>query len=151
MHSHRMARQDAPPGLDGPWLFVDREARGVQADAVAPTVVAKVAHLGDDGDDVANTPVVLVRFGDLQYPPAASSTSRKWYSFRPEHGLGPLIAGGWDHAETLWKSTGRRWPRGYSNLDEAIAALVNEWKEIQAEQIKISLGYAWRVAGCKWQ
>ena len=138
-----MAKLYAPPGLDDPWEIVDRGARGVQADAEAPKVVAKVADVGAGGGEVAKTPVALVRFGDLQYPPAASSTTRKaWYSFRPEHGLGPLIAGGWHHAQALWQSTGPRWPRGYTNLDGAVAGLLADWQDVKAEQIKISLGSA---------
>ena len=126
---------------EGPWEIVEDRAKNVEADAEAPKVVAKVADVGEGGGEVVKTPVV--RFGDLQYPPAASSTARKaWYPFKPEHGLGPLIAGGWHHAQSLWQSTGHRWPRGYTNLDDAVAGLLADWKDAKAEQIKISLGSA---------
>ena len=126
---------------EGHWEIVDDRAKNVEADAEAPKVVAKVADVGEGGGEVVATPVV--RFGDLKYPPAASSTAGKaWYSFRPEHGLGPLIAGGWHHAQALWQSTGHRWPRGYTNLDDAVAGLLADWKDAKAEQIKISLGSA---------
>ena len=112
---------------EGPWEIVEDRAKNVEADAEAPKVVAKVADVGEGGGEVVKTPVV--RFGDLQYPPAASSTARKaWYPFKPEHGLGPLIAGGWHHAQSLWQSTGHRWPRGYTNLDDAVAGLLADWK-----------------------
>ena len=89
---------------EGHWEIVDDRAKNVEADAEAPKVVAKVADVGEGGGEVVATPVV--RFGDLKYPPAASSTAGKaWYSFRPEHGLGPLIAGGWHHAQALRLNT----------------------------------------------
>ena len=122
------------------WEIVEDRAKNVEADAEAPKVVAKVADVDEGGGEVVTTPVV--RFGDLQYPPAASTTRKAWYSFGPEHGLGPLIAGGWHHAQALWQSTGHRWPRGYTNLDGAVAGLLADWKDVKAEQIKISLGSA---------
>ena len=144
---------------EGHWQIVDDRAKNVEADAEAPKDKDNVVEgikgvaasflerrieeidVGEGGDEVVATPVV--RFGDLKSPPAASSTAGKaWYSFRPEHGLGPLIAGGWHHAQALWQSTGHRWPRGYTNLDDAVAGLLADWKDAKAEQIKISLGSA---------
>ena len=78
-------------------------------------------------------------FGDVRYPPTASKTNKVWYSFKPEHGVGPLIAGGWHHAQALWQSTGNRWPRGYTSLDDAVAGLLADWKDLPADKITISL------------
>ena len=76
-------------------------------------------------------------FSELEYPPPRSSTGRMWYVFKPEHKIGPCIAGGWDAAKRHWVH--HRAPRGFANLDEAVADCINEWFGKPAEAIKLLL------------
>ena len=88
----------------------------------------------------AATEGVGVTFGEVQFPPQRSSTGRQFYVFRPEHKLGATVAGSWSVAKRVWGDCGfGRTPKGYASLDEAISAVVWEFRCEQATEVRLVL------------
>ena len=57
------------------------------------------------------------------WPVSASSLGLRFYTFRPEHGLGAVVGCTWAVARQLWRSAGvGRAPKGYDRVEDAIAA-----------------------------
>ena len=55
------------------------------------------------------------------FPPPASSTGKRFYVLRAEHGHGATVACGWHLAGRIYRESGCRPPRGYASLEEAVA------------------------------
>ena len=70
------------------------------------------------------------------YPPRASTSGKRYYVFRRDHNLGPVVACGWDLGKALWVSG--RAPEGFRGLEEAVASCFQHHSDCSEVRIRRS-------------
>ena len=93
-----------------------------------------------DGDFYIVEPASTYSFGAISFPPATTTTGKRYYVCAPRHRVGPRVVCGWQNTLQILGSfhSGGTAPKGFASLESAVAECAAVWDSYKSVIVQIS-------------
>ena len=97
-------------------------------------------HTQTDGEFYIVEPASSYTFSATSFPPATSTTGKRYYVCTPRHRVGPRVVCGWQNTLQIIGSfhAGGTAPKGYASLETAIAECAAAWDSYKSVIVQLS-------------